>query len=67
MSANLIYDHTLGNDRKVFYFDQHVPIPPYLVAIAVGELENRKIGPRSRVWSEKKMVEGKVKFYLYQL
>ena len=29
----------------------------YLIAIAVGKLESRKIGPRSHVWSEKEYVE----------
>ena len=28
------------------------PIPPYLLALAVGELESRELGPRSRVWAE---------------
>ncbi len=28
------------------------PIPPYLLAFAVGELASRDVGPRSRVWAE---------------
>lgn len=28
------------------------PIPPYLFALAVGQLESRELGPRSRVWAE---------------
>lgn len=37
----------------------HMPqaIPPYLFAFAVGELESRELGPRSRVWAEPKVVE----------
>eukprot|EP00983_Pelagomonas_calceolata_P108696 1159484-Pelagomonas_calceolata.AAC.5 len=35
----------------------HVPIPPYLLALAVGELEARELSPRSRVWSEPSMVD----------
>lgn len=34
-----------------------VPIPSYLIALAVGALEARELGPRSRVWSEPSMVE----------
>lgn len=34
-----------------------VPIPSYLIAIVVGLLESREIGPRSRVWSEKEVVD----------
>jgi hypothetical protein len=28
------------------------PIPPYLLALAVGNLEPRDLGPRTRVWAE---------------
>jgi hypothetical protein len=34
-----------------------VPIPSYLIALAVGALESRELGPRSRVWSEPSMVD----------
>ena len=34
-----------------FKFKQDVPIPSYLLALAVGELEYRQIGPRSKVGS----------------
>ncbi|HVE86453.1 MAG TPA: M1 family metallopeptidase [Myxococcales bacterium] len=33
------------------------PIPPYLLALAVGELESRELGPRSRVWAEPSVVD----------
>lgn len=39
------------------HFRQPVPIPTYLIAIAVGHLESRQIGPRSRVWSERELVD----------
>ncbi|XP_035435783.2 leukotriene A-4 hydrolase isoform X3 [Spodoptera frugiperda] len=38
-------------------FRQPMPLPSYLVAIAVGVLESRTLGPRSRVWSEKEEIE----------
>lgn len=34
-----------------------VPIPPYLLALAVGRLDSVNLGPRTRVWSEPEMVE----------
>ncbi len=34
-----------------------VPMPSYLVALAVGELESRRVGPRTRVWSEPSTVD----------
>ena len=33
------------------------PIPPYLLALAVGDLASRDVGPRSRVWAEPSIVE----------
>jgi len=38
-------------------FTQSVPIPAYLLAIVVGNLESRVIGPRSKVWSEPQLIE----------
>ncbi|CAG5115265.1 unnamed protein product [Candidula unifasciata] len=38
-------------------FTMSVPVPSYLVAIVAGDLESRKIGPRSKVWSEKEFVD----------
>lgn len=43
--------------RKIFSFRQPVVIPSYLVALAVGRLESKRIGPRSVVWAEKELVE----------
>eukprot|EP00057_Strongylocentrotus_purpuratus_P034949 XP_797165.3 PREDICTED: leukotriene A-4 hydrolase [Strongylocentrotus purpuratus] len=42
---------------KTYAFTQTVPMPSYLIAIVVGALESRQIGPRSRVWSEKEFVD----------
>lgn len=38
-------------------FSQPVPMPSYLIAIVVGDLASRQIGPRSHVWSEPELVE----------
>jgi leukotriene-A4 hydrolase len=43
--------------QKYSHFIQDVPIPSYLIAIAVGALDSRKIGPRSHVWAEKEIIE----------
>ncbi|KAK9817160.1 hypothetical protein WJX72_010543 [[Myrmecia] bisecta] len=42
---------------RTFAFKQPIPIPSYLLALAVGDLESRQLGPRSKVWSEPSMVE----------
>ncbi|XP_061768057.1 leukotriene A-4 hydrolase [Nerophis ophidion] len=43
--------------RMVYRFRQPVPMPSYLIALVVGALESRKIGPRTNVWSEKEFVD----------
>jgi leukotriene-A4 hydrolase len=42
---------------RIFQFKQDIPMSSYLIALAVGELEYREIGPRTRIWSEKSMVD----------
>ncbi|SPQ94386.1 unnamed protein product (mitochondrion) [Plasmodiophora brassicae] len=39
-----------------YYFDQQVPMPSYLIALAVGNLQSKEIGPRSSVWAEPDVV-----------
>ncbi|HVO31684.1 MAG TPA: M1 family metallopeptidase [bacterium] len=56
MSARAIGHATRGG-RTRWSFEMPQPIPPYLLALAVGNLESRPIGPRSNVWSEPEMVE----------
>jgi len=48
---------TKGAARVQYDFKQPEPIPSYLLALAVGALESRRVGPRSHVWSEAEMVE----------
>ncbi|XP_070557997.1 leukotriene A-4 hydrolase-like [Ptychodera flava] len=59
MSALRVGEEPVTSDktRWTYKFHQKVPIPSYLIAIVVGALESKVIGPRSRVWSEKEMVE----------
>merc|ERR1712223_365646 len=57
MSGVMQGDPETKNGNKVYRFLQKVPIQSYLIAIAVGALESRKIGPRSHVWSEKEYVD----------
>jgi leukotriene A-4 hydrolase/aminopeptidase len=40
-----------------YLFDMPQPIPPYLLAIAVGHLESRELGSRSRIWAEPETVD----------
>ena len=40
-----------------FLFNMPQPIPPYLLAIAAGDLAWRDLSPRARVWAEPEMIE----------
>ncbi|HSJ15112.1 MAG TPA: M1 family metallopeptidase [Longimicrobiales bacterium] len=42
--------------RTTFRFRMAEPIPPYLFALAVGDLAFREIGPRTGVWAEPSVV-----------
>lgn len=44
-------------DTAVERWEMPQPIPPYLFALAVGELESRELSPRSRVWAEPSVVD----------
>jgi leukotriene-A4 hydrolase len=50
--------HPLG--ITTFSFEQPIPIPSYLIALAVGRLEPRRVGPRSLVWAEPDIVDAAV-------
>ncbi|MET0405258.1 MAG: M1 family metallopeptidase [Cystobacter sp.] len=51
----------LGREERgaeaVERYEMPQPIPPYLLAFAVGRLESRELGPRSRVWAEPEVLE----------
>ena len=47
----------VDGDRMRYSFSLDQAIPPYLIALAIGELEFREIGPRSGVWAEPSVVE----------
>jgi leukotriene-A4 hydrolase len=48
---------TEDGELAVERFEMPQPIPPYLLAFAVGELVSRDLSPRSRVWAEPEVLE----------
>lgn len=44
-----------------FAFRMEHPVAPYLIAIAVGDLKFRELGPRSGVWTEPSMLDAAAK------
>ena len=57
MSAVREGEDELSGEQKVSRFVQKVPIPSYLLALAIGALQSRQIGPRSAVWAERELIE----------
>lgn len=49
-------EETVSGSTKTCKFTQKIAIPSYLIALAVGNIEGRKIGHRSTVWSEPEVV-----------
>ncbi|KAJ3104294.1 Leukotriene A-4 hydrolase [Phlyctochytrium planicorne] len=56
MSAVPVKEETQNEFKKCF-FTQDIAIPSYLLAMAVGNLAGRRVGPRSTVWSEPEVVD----------
>jgi leukotriene A-4 hydrolase/aminopeptidase len=56
MSAGL-HSQRPTDRGQTFRFTMPQPIPPYLLALAVGQLESRDLSPRSRIWAEPATVE----------
>ncbi len=48
---------TEKNDDGNYHFEMKQPIPCYLIALAVGDLVYRKLGPNSGVFSEPGLIE----------
>ncbi|MGH6949638.1 MAG: M1 family metallopeptidase [Vitreimonas sp.] len=46
-----------GAGQRAFRFRMPQPIPPYLIAIGIGDLVHRDVGPRTGVWAEPSVLE----------
>jgi aminopeptidase N len=58
MSAEMLTPEGVpAGDVVAWEFRMDDPIPPYLIALAIGDLAFRGTGPRSGVWSEPSVVE----------
>ena len=52
MSATRSAEPMTEGGMRIFHYRMDHPVAPYLIAIAVGELDFRDLGPRSGVWAE---------------
>ncbi|HYH83676.1 MAG TPA: hypothetical protein VEX86_28030, partial [Longimicrobium sp.] len=46
-----------GGQRRAFRFRLATPVPPYLIALAVGDIAFRPLGPRTGVYTEPSMLD----------
>jgi leukotriene-A4 hydrolase len=46
-----------GAGKRAFRFRMPQPIPPYLIAVGIGDLVHRDVGPRTGVWAEPSVIE----------
>ncbi|CAJ0918302.1 unnamed protein product, partial [Mesorhabditis belari] len=45
------------SDRAVFFYEQKIPIPTYLLAIVVGKIVRKDISERCAVWAEPSQID----------
>ncbi|KAF9975726.1 Leukotriene A-4 hydrolase [Actinomortierella ambigua] len=57
MSAVSTGEEAHADGTTTYKFVQKTRMPSYLIALAVGNLEGRSIGPRSTVWTEPEVIE----------
>jgi leukotriene-A4 hydrolase len=52
MAARFVERRPAPDARALDVWEMPEPIPPYLLALAVGAVESRELSPRVRVWAE---------------
>lgn len=52
---------TSNNDKGEYHFEMKQAIPAYLIALAVGKIEYRKLGENCGVYSEPELIEASAK------
>ncbi|MCY7271755.1 MAG: M1 family metallopeptidase [Sphingomonas bacterium] len=57
MSAPKVGDPVTEGDARTFSFKMDRPVAPYLIAIGVGDLAFKSLGPRTGVWTEPSMLD----------
>ncbi len=57
MSAPKVGEPLIDGDSRIFAYKMDKPVAPYLIAIAVGDLAFRELGPRTGVWTEPAMLD----------
>jgi leukotriene-A4 hydrolase len=56
MAARFVNRTQLGGGRALDRWEMPQPIPPYLFALALGDVKSQELSPRVRVWAEPSVV-----------
>jgi len=51
------FETAKGNIQNIYCFEQSIPVPSYLISLAVGAFESQELSERCRVWSEPEIIE----------
>src|SRR5690606_4098993 len=57
MSAESLGSEAAGEDARAWRFRMDRPVAPYLIAMAIGDLAFRELGPRTGVYTEPARIE----------
>lgn len=57
MSAEQLGSEPAGEGQRAWKFRMDQPVAPYLIAIAIGDLEFRELGPRTGVYTEPALLD----------
>ena len=53
-----IYQRKIDNgNTTTFFYEQKIPIPSYLVAMAAGAIEERVVSDRTKIYAEKELID----------
>ncbi|EME31115.1 Leukotriene A-4 hydrolase [Galdieria sulphuraria] len=51
------FETAKGKLQNIYRFEQSIPVPSYLVSLAVGDFESQELSERCRIWSEPEIIE----------
>ena len=55
--AGIYQDEIDNGDTVTYFYELKIPIPSYLITIAAGDIQSRKISDRCKVYAEKEIVD----------
>ena len=57
LDSGIFKDKIDNGDTVTYFYEQKIPIPSYLIALAAGAIEERKISERTKVYAERELID----------